>query len=356
MLNSDNQCLSLHVYYKQINLLLLPVTSVTYDSSVKFKQIWKNAFIMTIKQRIKTSRFFIGEQAADAPITLTHRRVFILPTQRGLGFTLLLLLLLVIAFVYNNNLAYLLTFLLASIFFITILHTVRSLFGLVLQRGQSKAVFVGEAAGFEIHITNPVNIARHNILITLDTTEAITLTPYSKTRLILHALTHKRGWYVAGKVVVSSTFPLGLFRAWSPLRFNLKVLVYPKPTTKEIPFPETASGEAQNGFNKKGIDDFYGLQEYQAGDSIKHIHWKAFAKGLGVFSKQFSGATATEVWLDYDYALGHNTEERLSQLCRWVIDAERAGIRYGFILPNLTLAPNNGLEHYQQCLQALALF
>jgi uncharacterized protein (DUF58 family) len=265
-------------------------------------------------------------------------------------------LLLTIAFVYNNNLAYLLTFLLASIFFITILHTVRSLMGLVLQRGNSKPVFAGESASFEIHINNPVKTQRHNISITLDNTQQLTMTAYSKSRVLLQSITKQRGWHEAGKVVIASTFPLGLFRAWSPLRFNLKVLVYPKPASKEIPFPQTPAGETQQGFTKRGVDDFYGLQEYQAGDSIKNIHWKAFAKGLGVFSKQFSGANSSEVWLDYDYTLGHNSEERLSQLCRWVIDAERAGIRYGFALPSIKLAPNNGSEHYQQCLQALALF
>ena len=94
-----------------------------------------------------------------------------------------------------------------------------------------------------------------------------------------------------------------------------------------MPFPETPSAEAQQGFSRKGADDFYGLQEYQSGDSIKHIHWKAFAKGLGVFSKQYGGEQSSEeIWLDYDYAPGHNIEERLSQLCRWVIDAEQAGI------------------------------
>jgi len=63
-----------------------------------------------------------------------------------------------------------------------------------------------------------------------------------------------------------------------------------------------------------------------------------------------------EIWLDYDNAPGHNTEERLSQLCRWVIDAERAGIQYGFSLPGLKLPPDNGLLHNRKCLEALALF
>ncbi len=311
---------------------------------------------MNLKQRFQLSRFFSGEKPVDDAITLNHRRIFILPTRRGFGLLLLIVILLLIAFVYNNNLAYLLTFLLASVFFITILHTFKSLAGLVVQAGQSKAVFAGEAAGFDIHIHNPNAIERPHLQIKLLKPQSFTLKADSKITQTLYELAEKRGWHSVGTVTVFSTYPLGLFYAWSPLRFNLKALVYPKPSPEELAFPETPSADAELGVNHKGADDFYGLQEYQAGDAIKHIHWKAFAKGQGLFSKQYSGAaTSAEVWLDYDYTAGHNTEERLSQLCRWVIDAERADIRYGLVLPTLKLLPDRGSAHYRHCLEALAL-
>lgn len=311
---------------------------------------------LSLKERFQPSRFFSGEKATDKPVTLNHRRIFILPTHRGLNFAILTALLLLIAFVYNNNLVYLLAFLLASIFFISILHSYKSLAGLVLHKGQSKAVFAGEAAGFDIHIDNPVAVERFLLQIKLEETESLAMKPQSKASVILYSLTQKRGWHTAGTVTISSTYPLGLFRAWSPIRFNLKVLVYPKPSLQELPFPETHSALARQGFSRKGADDFYGLKEYQPGDSIKHIHWKAFAKGQGLFSKQYGGDSPVEIWLDYDNAPGHNTEERLSQLCRWVIDAERAGIPYGFSLPGTKLSPDNGLPHTRKCLEALALF
>jgi uncharacterized protein (DUF58 family) len=157
-------------------------------------------------------------------------------------------------------------------------------------------------------------------------------------------------------VTVFSTYPLGLFYAWSPLRFNSQALVYPKPSSLELPFPDAPSGDAEQGLSHKGVDDFYGLQAYQMGDSIKHIHWKAYAKGQGLYSKQYSGANkAAEVWLHYEDTPGHNTEQRLSQLCRWVIDAERADMRYGLVLPTIKLPPDRGATHYRQCLEALAL-
>jgi len=309
-----------------------------------------------LKARIKALRFFAGEPPTDAPVRLTQRRVFILPTQRGLGFGVLILLVLLIAFVYNNNLAYLLGFLLASVFFIAILHSFKSLSGLVVQKGQSKPVFAGESAAFTFHITNPSDAERYQLQITLEETESIIIPAQSKAQVTLYASTQKRGWHTVDKITLSSTYPLGFFRAWSPLRFDFKVLVYPKPTALESPFPETAASQSERGISNKGADDFYGLQTYQVGDPVKHIHWKSFAKGLGVFSKQYAGGTAADIWLDYDYANGHNTEERLSQLCRWLLDAEQAGIRYGFVLPGLKLQPANGLQHYQKCLEALALF
>jgi uncharacterized protein (DUF58 family) len=268
----------------------------------------------------------------------------------------LILLLALIAFVYNNNLAYMLAFLLASIFFITILHTYKSLAGLTIQEGLATAVFAGEAAGFGIHVDNPTAIERQHVQVKLKSVENFNLKPNSKANLTLYELTEKRGWHPAGTVTVFSTYPLGLFRAWSPMRFNGKALVYPKPASQEIPFPETGSSQNQQGRFKKGGDEFYGLQSYQAGDPIKHLHWKAYAKGLGLFTKQYGGESSAEIWLDYSQAPGHSLEERLSYLCRWVVDAEQAGLSYGFILPGLRLEPAHGIAHYKKCLEALALF
>src|SRR5665811_929589 len=130
---------------------------------------------MNLKERFQISRFINGENAIDEPVTLNHRRIFILPTHCGLNFAMLIALLLLIAFVYNNNLAYLLAFLLASIFFITILHSYKSLADLILQKGQCKAVFAGEAVGFDVNINNPVDIERYNLQITLQKSQSLTI-------------------------------------------------------------------------------------------------------------------------------------------------------------------------------------
>lgn len=314
---------------------------------------------LSIKERFKISRFIKGEEASDKAITLSHRRIFILPTLTGLGFVCLIVLILLIAFIYNNNLAYLLAFLLASVFFITILHSFKALAGLVISQGHAQAVFAGEAACFELIVENPNNIDRFKLKAKLESEVDFLLKPQERKRITLYSATKNRGWHQIGTVTLSSTYPLGLFRAWSPVRFSAKSLVYPKPNPVEIAFPEDDSGQGQllqNQQTKQGRDDFYGIKQYQQGDPVKQIHWKAFAKGQGLYSKQYSGENSSSLWLNYQQTPGHNVEERLSQLCRWVLDAEKAGLVYGFKIPGVKLEPSHGLKHLQKCLKALALF
>jgi uncharacterized protein (DUF58 family) len=300
---------------------------------------------------------FKGEKPVKGPIALKHRRIFILPTRHGLNFMVVLVILLLIAFIYNNNLTYLLAFMLISLLLVTILLTFRSLSGLVIEVGQQKPAFAGDLAAITLLIDNQSPVDRFNLEFNLEQAVYCDVPAYSRQQLTLYASTQQRGWFQYGTIRVSSLFPLGLFRAWSPLRFDRPVLVYPKPSTLIRPFPESALQQNAQGIAKKGGgDDFYGLQAYQAGDSIKHIHWKAFAKGQGLLTKHFSNNQAAEIWLDYAVTPGHSTEERLSQLCRWVVDAETAGLSYGFNLPGVTLSPAHGTSHYSHCLHALALF
>ncbi len=311
---------------------------------------------LSLKQRFRLSRFIRGEEPSPGPISLDQRRIFILPTRRGLGFVLSIVLVLLIAFVYNNNLAYLLGFLLASIFFVTILHSYKSLAGLIIRADHNPPVFAGTPAGFNVSIQNPGTQPRFALEISLRETQIIDLAPGQSETLLLYADLGRRGWQPCGTVKISSCYPLGLFRAWSPLRFDSQVLVYPKPASIAAPFPETNGDDAQPGRNRRDGDEFFGLKQYQSGDSIRQIHWKSFAKGQSLQSKQYAGVTSTELWLNFHSAPGNDIEDRLGHLCRWIIEAEQAHRRYGLILPDRKFAPNCGSEHYRQCLQALALF
>ena len=314
---------------------------------------------LTMKQRFKLSRFFQGEAPASGSIELTQRRVFILPTRRGFGMVLTIILLLLIAFVYNNNLVYMLGFLLASIFFVTILHTYKALAGLVVQAGYAQPVFAGENAGFGVTVTNPGTDERQAISVKLHSEQTFTLPAKESKNLTLYAPTKARGWQMLDTVTFASSYPLGVFRAWSPLRFAGKVLVYPQPSSISAPFPQGVGPQesGQKHIDRLGRDEFNGVRAYQKGDSWRHIHWKAYAKGQGLYTKEYASETgSSQLWLSYESAPGNNLEERLSQLSRWLLDAEATGLNYGLWLPSGKIEPNSGEQHLAACLEALALF
>ena len=173
--------------------------------------------------------------------------------------------------------------------------------------------------------------------------------------------TNKRGWQPMGTVTLSSCYPFGIFRAWSPLRFDCHVLVYPRPSKHSVPLPSFSDGNrlkaGPRAIDRTGKDDFNGIRDYQPGDSLRQIHWRAYAKGQGLMSKKYATeAGGSQLWLDYEHTPGGHREERLSMLCRWILDAEEAGLRYGLRLPGKQLLPDQGQRHQAACLEALALF
>lgn len=308
------------------------------------------------KQRFQFSRFFKGEAPVTGPLTLTQRRVFILPTRRGMGLVLTIVLLLLTAFIYNNNLIYLLAFWLASIFFVTILHTFKALAGLQVHIGYAAAVFAGDEACFPVIVKNPLSQARPALRGKLSSETCFSLQADETKTVLLSIPTLHRGWQMLDTLTLSTSYPFGLFRAWSPLRFDQRVLVYPRPADDSLSLPQSG-GEGDQEARRQGDDDFHGIRPYQRGDSLRQIHWRSYAKGQGLMTRHYADQSGGhECWLDYQQTSGVSVEERLRVLCRWVLDAEQAGVRYGLRLPGQQWEPDCGPRHQSTCLEALALF
>lgn len=313
---------------------------------------------LTLKERFDLGRFFRGEKPADGPIVLTHRRIFIVPNRRGFALAALLLIQWLTAINYSNNLGFILTFLLVAVALLGMLHGYRNLSGLRLQPKRSPPVFAGELAGFELTVGNPTPLPRHAVWFKLKGAEPVRsdIGADAMASLALGVRTERRGWFEPGKVAVYTEFPLGIFHAWSPLNFKERILVYPKPAAEPAPFP-LASGYGKTGRQQQAhAEDFHGFQAYQAGDPLRHIHWKGVAKGHDPQVKRYSGEQADDLVFSFEETPGADTETRLSRLCRWIVDAEAGGLRYALVLPGTRISPHTGAEHCRRCLEALALF
>jgi uncharacterized protein (DUF58 family) len=296
-------------------------------------------------------------QPEHGPVPLTRRRIYILPTRHGLVFGVVLLAMLIGAINYQNGLAYLLTFLLSSLGIVSILHSYRNLHGLVVHFGQPAAVFAGERASFPLQLENPLGRARYALRLEREGEISCTDLPASDAHwLHLPMPTKGRGLQAAGRLVLSSIYPLGLFRAWSYLYPAQPVLVYPHPEgPRELP-PAQHQAEGGEGSAGRGGDDFDSLRPYHEGDSLKHVHWKALARGQGMVTKQFAGGGNRVLWLHWEQTSRQDTEQRLSALCRWVLEADSRGIAYGLVLPHQQINPASGPAQRKRCLEALALY
>lgn len=310
-----------------------------------------------MRLRLPKLPFLAGFAPEPGPIRLHQRRIYILPTRQGWMFASILLAILIGAINYQNSLAFALVFLLAGLGAVTMLHTWRNLLGLQVHSGRCQAVFAGETASFQFALDNPTPLPRAALQLQFPAGDARLVDLSTGIHwLALQRPATQRGLLPAGRLTVETRYPLGLFRAWAPLHPQQDCLIYPAPAAGGTLPPGTAGASGSSGVQGSGLDDFAGLRSYQPGDSLRHVHWKAAARGQGLFTKQFSGETAEELWLDWNALPGLDNEARLSQLCRWVLDAEQGGHRYGLRLPNQEIPLASGPPQQRRCLEALALF
>jgi uncharacterized protein (DUF58 family) len=241
---------------------------------------------------------------------------------------------------------------------VSIFHTYRNLVMLGLAVGKVRPVYAGERAGFEILVTNTGVYSRIGICLESVSQPPvyIDLGPQQTIPVTLYRDTARRGVLALGRCRISSCYPLGLFRAWSHLELHMHCLVYPRPGPRR-PLPQsTAYKHNLSGDKGRGVDDFAGFRPYRPGDSPRQLFWKSAAREQPLLTKQFGGDRADELWLDWRDLDALDTEARLSQLCRWVLDADHNRQCYGLRLPGVEIAIASGDVHKQRCLEALARF
>jgi uncharacterized protein (DUF58 family) len=293
-------------------------------------------------------------------VELVHRRVYILPARLGWFFGATLAVLLVGSINYALQLGFALTFLLAGLGLVGMVHTARNLARIAISAGRAEPVFAGESAQFRLYLDARAAFDRPAILVRHIASGAqlvVDVPARGVAEVALPVPAERRGRLALGRVMLETRFPLGLFRAWSYIEPDARCVVYPRPERSALP---PFSGEAAAGARRTqtaGSDDFAGLRGYQRSDSPRHIAWKAAARSDELLTKQFAGEAAAELWLDEQLLVpGLDLEQRLSRLAGWVLAAERAGAHYGLRLAGVEIPPGRGEAHRAACLQALALY
>ncbi len=292
------------------------------------------------------------------PLSFNRHRVYILPTAYGLLFLLILLAMLLGSINYNNNLGFLLVFLLGSITLVSMIHTYRNLLGIKILSVSAKPVFAGKTALFKFLVRSESS-HRRAIGFTMEKmhSEIENISAKTDETVAVKIQTRFRGIFSPGRMTVWSRYPLGLFKTWTVVTPDVSCVIYPKPVAGPFRFAgRQQGGESEGNSVQQGADDFAGLKQYQPGDPASRISWKSLSRGLGVFTKEFSGAGSASVMLDYDAVGDSGMEHKLSRLTDMVIKAHNMNAEYGLMLPGRTIAPDKGDRHKHACLKALAVF
>lgn len=291
-------------------------------------------------------------------IRLQQRHIFIVPTLAGMAYSGALLLMLLVAINYQNSLAYALTFLLASLGLLSMFHTWRNLAGLTVSASGSTPCFAGEYGSYRLRLHSgkadyqAIAVGWHAKQLTL-----VDVAHHSEQCVELSLLGRRRGWQQSPRLRVETRFPLGLFVAWSQVDLAQSILVYPQPLP-DVVVAATGQGDEADSEQTSvvaGVDDYQGLTAWQAGDSLRRIHWKAWSKGQGLLIKQFTEQQGQLQVLDFQQMPG-DVEFRLSVLCAQVLKISQTDQPYCLLLPSQQIGPDLGPEHRQRCLRALALY
>ena len=317
--------------------------------------------ISSLKARVdrRAKRWARKRQGRDPATTrLGPSRVYILPTGVGLIFGLMAFAMLLGSMNYNNNLSFVLTFVLIGTGFVSMHQCQRNLVGLELTFAGADPVFAGQTIRIRIAVTNLSKSARYGIRLYATGTgsDIYDLKPGESKVFVLPLPTDKRGLISLDRFGVRTLFPFELFLSWAWLHMDISGLVFPAPADSPPEPPPTMTAHGHRQHDARGEEDFAGLRRYQVGDSPRHVAWKAYARSGQLLSKQFAGADTSSQWFDFNEIAGLDIEQRLSVLTRWIVDADRTLEDYGLRVPGVEFEPAHGEQHRRKCLETLALF
>ena len=291
-------------------------------------------------------------------IRLSHRNIFIVPTRQGFGFVLILILILIAGINYQNALAHALAFLMLGLFLVAMLQTHRNLAGLVLSQTVPVEGIVGQKVSVPVRVQSDAGRVHDGLSLFWPSLPG--RAPFgvdrNGTTIFRQTIPDHRGWYGPGRLRLETVYPFGLFRAWSWLDFDCKILSSPRPVPCDgLVNPDVAKLGAGRRMILGG-DELKALREFQDGDDQRHVHWRASAKLDRLMVKTFESQQSSSQWLRLEDVQGLPMTDRLGGLAYLIELYSQRGDAFGLDLFGQQLAIGSGNTQERKALRRLALF
>lgn len=290
-------------------------------------------------------------------VVLQHRTIYVFPSKQGAVFLILILLIWVLGTNYQNNLILGLSFFLASVMLVSVIHAFKNLLGLTFTPDAIQQAAVGEVASFDIQLSSAYQTDHHGLLLAVDGNPIrADLIAGKTTQVRLSLPARHRGWLKLPRIVLKSYFPFGLIRAWAYIDLEHRALIFPRSIACDQPPLGVGQGNEGAYASAQRGDEFQGFQNYQPGSPLSQIAWKQYARGAGLHLKDYRALQSEHFWLDWQALNARDTELGLSNLSYWVNYFADNNIEFGLRLPSVTIERGMGDVHRLNALTALALF
>lgn len=269
-----------------------------------------------------------------------------------------------VAFVHNNNAAYFAGFMLTSLGLITMFLTHFNMERLTIALLPSSEIHAEHPTGLRILLENKASQPVYQILVrTRDSDqpqEVPVIAPkHSQEIEVFHTFAH-RGFQTPPTVIVETTFPFGLLKAWKILRPTEKLLVFPARKGLLILPNAGDQGEQDTQSSRLQLEtgqNFIGHRPFQSRDSFRQIDWKAYARNQKLHIKVFENDEHGTQLLSWRYTNpGDDPELRICQLAQWVGVCQRQRLHFILETPNWKSKPDVTQKHVEECFTHLALW
>jgi uncharacterized protein (DUF58 family) len=309
--------------------------------------------------KIRFDRWLKRRIPAASQHKLSNRNIFIMPTRFGFVYLLFVVLLFLLATNYQNNVIMLLSYLMASLFITTMMHSFFNLSGLGISADKKIAGYAKQNLAFPIKISLPNRRSDLNLSFDDQQTLHLPQSEQGEQTVYVPCQYEHRGVYAPGRLKIWSEFSLGLFITWTRIDFDQQCIVYPEAIplgNVQSNFAGAANANSSRENIKPGIDDFYELKTHIPGEPLSRIAWKQFARGQGRLTKHYHQQQGTICWLKLSDMPYHGVEKQLQYLCFLVNEYNLSGQVFGLDLGQEKIKPSEGEAHFKQCLMALAIY
>jgi uncharacterized protein (DUF58 family) len=287
---------------------------------------------------------------------LRKERIYILPTRMGGYYNGLIFLLFLLSIGYSSNLLLIFTLVLLGLNFLWLIQTHFHLRALALGEITLEDGFANEGSHLQIRWKKSrVHPEGPKLSLLNERALPITIQGFEGPSLQGQVTFPKRGKNHFTHLLVETSHPYGLYRAWTYFWIDLEIFVYPE-RLKHRQAMELSAGRTEEGEQVALRPGPWGLQGFSRYENqgTNRIHWKHFANSGELIVKEGEEETTGEVRLELS-PTHLDKEFELSRLATILQQCEDLRLFYSLLTPQKFLPRGRGREHLRACLRELAL-